>query len=468
MGKNYNSSRLVNGLSVDASGNVGVGGSPSGSYKFEVTGTGRISSTLLIGGNTSITSTSTDPVGLTITGGDEAFVKLMQGAGALKNWGIITSNLGASDFGIYQSTSNGGDPFTAGTPKLYISGAGNVGIGTSSPANYFTTTLTIDGSSSQGIMFRASGTDRGYVYQDGSFIQLGSNAGGVIFKSNDTERMRITSGGNVGIGTSSPITNLHIRGNTTSVIYAVGASNAYRAEYQVEAAGQFTGSFIANPSASSTYGGIPTSTIGISTSSTAFVIATSEVERMRITSSGYTKMTNADAYLGGTYHEFVNSAGNNYITTFTNTSANPYGLYVVYTTSSPNSGSTNEFIWCVDSNNSKFIVWSNGNVVNRNNSYGAISDIKYKENIVDATPKLDDILKLKVRNFNFIGFEEKQIGFIAQEFEEVFPKMVDNSIDKESGDDFKSIKTSVLIPMLVKAIQELKGEVDSLKAQINN
>ena len=74
---------------------------------------------------------------------------------------------------------------------------GNVGIGTSSPANYFTTTLTIDGSSSQGIMFRASGTDRGFLFQDGSFIQLGSNAGGVIFKSNDTERMRITSGGTV-------------------------------------------------------------------------------------------------------------------------------------------------------------------------------------------------------------------------------------------------------------------------------
>lgn len=86
---------------------------------------------------------------------------------------------------------------------MRIDYTGNVGIGTSSPANYFTTTLTIDGSSSQGIMFRASGTDKGYVYQDGSFIQLGSNTGGVIFKSNDTERMRITGGGTVLVNTTT-------------------------------------------------------------------------------------------------------------------------------------------------------------------------------------------------------------------------------------------------------------------------
>jgi len=88
---------------------------------------------------------------------------------------------------------------TNGSERMRITSAGLVGIGTSSPANYFTTTLTIDGSSSQGIMFRASGTDKGYVYQDGSFIQVGSNTGGVIFKSADTERMRITSGGAINI-----------------------------------------------------------------------------------------------------------------------------------------------------------------------------------------------------------------------------------------------------------------------------
>jgi hypothetical protein len=58
-----------------------------------------------------------------------------------------------------------------------------------------------------------------------------------------------------------------------------------------------------------------------------------------------------------------------------------------------------------------------------------------------------------------IGNDTKQIGFIAQEFEDVFPSMID--IDGKSGK--KAIKTSVLVPMLVKAIQELKAEIDTLK-----
>jgi hypothetical protein len=118
-----------------------------------------------------------------------------------------------------------------------------------------------------------------------------------------------------------------------------------------------------------------------------------------------------------------------------------------------------------------FNVTSNGNVTNTNNSYGAISDIKLKENIVDATPKLNDLLKVKVKNFNFIGSEEKQIGVIAQELEQVFPSMVDISSDRDSeGNDLdtttKSVKYSVFVPMLIKAIQELKAELDQAKAEI--
>jgi len=48
-----------------------------------------------------------------------------------------------------------------------------------------------------------------------------------------------------------------------------------------------------------------------------------------------------------------------------------------------------------------FNVTSNGNVTNTNNSYGAISDAKLKENIVDASPKLADLMQVRVRNYNF-------------------------------------------------------------------
>jgi hypothetical protein len=68
------------------------------------------------------------------------------------------------------------------------------------------------------------------------------------------------------------------------------------------------------------------------------------------------------------------------------------------------------------------IIWTNGNVVNTNNSYGAISDIKLKENIVDANSQWDDLKALQVRNYNFKeGQTHTQIGLVAQEVELVSP-----------------------------------------------
>ena len=69
-------------------------------------------------------------------------------------------------------------------------------------------------------------------------------------------------------------------------------------------------------------------------------------------------------------------------------------------------------------------------------------------------------MKVKVRNFNYINDAEKtkQIGVIAQELETVFPSLVD-----EDSEGTKGVKYSVFVPMLIKAIQELKAELDALK-----
>jgi hypothetical protein len=122
-------------------------------------------------------------------------------------------------------------------------------------------------------------------------------------------------------------------------------------------------------------------------------------------------------------------------------------------------------------NGQVFNVYTNGNVQNINNSYGAISDIKLKENIVDATPKLDDLMKVKVRNYNLIGDTNKQIGVVAQELETVFPKLIDESLDKDiDGNDLntttKSVKYSVFVPILIKAIQEQQTIINDLKARV--
>jgi hypothetical protein len=119
----------------------------------------------------------------------------------------------------------------------------------------------------------------------------------------------------------------------------------------------------------------------------------------------------------------------------------------------------------------RFVIFANGNIQNANNSYGQLSDRTLKENIVDATGKLDDLKKVKVRNFNFIGDDLKQIGVVAQELETVFPALVETIKDidangKQLDTESKSVKYSVFVPMLIKAMQEQQVIIDDLKARI--
>jgi hypothetical protein len=116
-------------------------------------------------------------------------------------------------------------------------------------------------------------------------------------------------------------------------------------------------------------------------------------------------------------------------------------------------------------------VAANGNVQNSNNSYGAISDAKLKENIADATPKLAALQQVRVVNYNLIGDAHKQIGVVAQELEQIFPGMVDESPDQDAeGNDLgtttKSVKYSVFVPMLIKAIQEQQQLITALTARV--
>ena len=134
------------------------------------------------------------------------------------------------------------------------------------------------------------------------------------------------------------------------------------------------------------------------------------------------------------------------------------------------------FIIGEKSSSLQFSIAEDGDMLNTNGNYGTISDIRLKENIIDATPKLDEIDKLRVVNFNLKGDGLKQIGFIGQELKEVFPALVptkdtreyDNDGNVVSGyEDSMSIKSSILIPIMVKAIQELKAELKVLKANNN-
>jgi hypothetical protein len=119
-----------------------------------------------------------------------------------------------------------------------------------------------------------------------------------------------------------------------------------------------------------------------------------------------------------------------------------------------------------------FVVRTNGNVENTNNSYGAFSDIKLKKNIVDANSQWNDLKALQVRNYNLKeGQTHTQIGLVAQEVELVSPGLVTESPDRdEDGNDLgtvtKSVNYSVLYMKAVKALQEAMERIETLEAKV--
>jgi hypothetical protein len=116
-----------------------------------------------------------------------------------------------------------------------------------------------------------------------------------------------------------------------------------------------------------------------------------------------------------------------------------------------------------DDSSIRFQIFGNGNVQNTTGTYGTISDLRLKENISDARNYLADLLKLRVVKYSLKADASPTanlLGLIAQEVEQVFPTLVETS-----GDDVKSVKTTVLIPMLLKAIQELTARVQTLEAR---
>jgi hypothetical protein len=128
-------------------------------------------------------------------------------------------------------------------------------------------------------------------------------------------------------------------------------------------------------------------------------------------------------------------------------------------------------VYSTSVSNFRFYVDYDGSVYARNTSIISLSDARLKENIRDLDVGLDAVLALKPRKFDWKegkGQDKKDVrGFIAQEIEEVFPDLVSNWADPapEGEEPYKSVRQD-LIPVLVKAIQELKAELDATKAKV--
>jgi len=117
----------------------------------------------------------------------------------------------------------------------------------------------------------------------------------------------------------------------------------------------------------------------------------------------------------------------------------------------------------------QFRVAGNGVIFAQNTTVQSISDQRLKENIRDSSDGLDVITALRPVRYDWkegYGNDRKdQLGFIAQEVEAVFPEAVSEwQVSREDETVYKTVGPGALIPVLVKAIQELKAEFDAYKA----
>jgi hypothetical protein len=375
--------------------------------------------------------------------------------------------------------------FTGGSERLRIDTSGNVGINIS----YGLSRLTVAGQS--------PGADGAYSTNRGSIVlnETGrssvNDVGGFEFKAsvfgsgygaklmgldNGTlafgyransatwsESMRITSAGDVGIGTNSPSARLNIA-NTL----AGGAT----LEMKITDTTNSLSGTLMRTGASYSYAGVGaletwlysqgSSNLSLGPDGAAAVkIVTNGFERMRIDSSGNLMVgaTNASLEVGPGF-KFVPSTTGSAMGIVVNTATGGIGSYHLFNTNATNNGY-------------RFYVVANGGVYNYSGNNINLSDERSKKNIEVAGSYLDKICAIPVKLFNYkdeTEGEQRTLGVIAQDVEAVAPEFVNNDgwkgTEPEDGIPLKTIYSTDLMFGMMKAIQELKAELDSVKAEL--
>ena len=122
--------------------------------------------------------------------------------------------LGNLDTGMTSLSPDVLSLITAGAERLRIDSAGNVGVGIATPTNYGagTQSISVAGSTGSGYVdIYNAGLRKGLLYSDGSGLRLDTSTGNsLLFGTENVERMRVDTAGNVGIGISTPSVKLEV------------------------------------------------------------------------------------------------------------------------------------------------------------------------------------------------------------------------------------------------------------------
>ena len=329
--------------------------------------------------------------------------------------GVATLDIGTTSAGSAWLQATNVTDLATNYNLLLNPNGGNVGIGTSSPG-YPLTVQANSGSGAVRLVGRSSDNVSTLEFINNTqattqgFIQSSGN--NLLFATSTSERMRITSGGNVGIGTTAPGGRLESRSD------ASGAVTATMILSNIASNSAGTGAdlrFYVNDGGADRYAAVRSvqATAG-NVADLRFLTSNSDTpaERMRVTPAG-------EVYIAGT------------------TDQGAYNLQVNGTG-----------------------VWGAGAYVNG-------SDRNLKEKIAPLGDALDLVNALKPVTFRYKEEYSKdqsiQPGFIAQELQEALADQVYLDGVVQAGPEHLNVAYQSLIPVLVKAIQELTARVAQLE-----
>jgi hypothetical protein len=421
----------VEAMRINTSQNVGIGTSSPGTYKLAV-----------------YSSASTAAVTINNTGNNQ----LRLG----DNSGTYYFDIGRNTTdGLLQFTGNQGNGYkwiNNATEAMRIDSSGNLLVGTSGSIGKFgvvTPTsgygFALQGRSTDGQSIMSSMDRSGTVYTGNLiFPEDGSIIFGRLNTGTNTERMRIDSSGNVGIGTSSP---------STYGKFATTAASGNIGYFEGTASSSNINVIVLNATATNS---APTMTMQVNSGTTAigqirlfgdssmlFLNGTTPTEKMRIDSSG-------NVLVGGTSVAYSSRLE------ITHSGAD--GITTIF-----NASSANNAMKFRNSNGQVGSIITSGSATSFNTS----SDYRLKNSVTPMTTGLVTISALKPVTYKWIADNRDGEGFIAHELQEVIPHAV--SGEKDAVNEDNSIKPqgvdySKIVVHLVAAIQELKAEFDAYKA----
>jgi len=314
---------------------------------------------------------------------------------------------------------------TGAFTTLSATGVTTVQAGTNSaPA------ITTSGDTNTGIFFPAADT--------------------IAFTEGGVESMRVDSSGNVGIGTSSPSSKLHVAGTgfVSDTFQVSGTPTTVNSNgIGLEFRGGSTPSIVGYSRVGSVY-------LPMTNSASLHTWDTSGTERMRITSGG-------DVFVGNTTGSFstVNGALIGATGRFLGTCTNDATI-----AGSRLGTDGNVAAWY----KSTSLVGSIS-VTASATAYNTSSDYRLKENIAPMTGALNKVAQLKPVTYTWKSTGEAGQGFIAHELAEIVPDAVTgekDAVDAEGKPIHQGVDTSFLVATLTAAIQELNEKVEAQAAEI--